>query len=54
LPLIFNIAVEYAARKVQENRVSVELNETHQLLICADYVNLLGRNINTMKKARPC
>jgi hypothetical protein len=40
----FNFAVDCAARKVQKNQVGLKLNETHQLLSCADDMNLLGDN----------
>jgi hypothetical protein len=48
--LVFNFTLEYAIRKVQETQLGLKLNGTHQLLACADDVNLLGDNTGTSKK----
>jgi hypothetical protein len=51
-PLLFNVALEYAIRKVQEIKVGLKLSGTHQFLAYANDVNLLGDNIDTMKKTQ--
>jgi hypothetical protein len=43
-PLLFNLALEFAIGKVQENQLGLKLNGTHQLLAYADDVNLLEDN----------
>jgi hypothetical protein len=49
-PRLFNFALEYAIRKVQENQVGLKLTGTHKLLTYADDVNLLESNIDAIKK----
>jgi hypothetical protein len=49
-PLLFNFALEYVVRKVQENQVGLKLNATYQLLAYVGGVNLLGDKIDTIRK----
>jgi hypothetical protein len=50
LPLLSNFALKCAFRNVQESQVELKFNRTHQILVYADDVNLLGGNINTLKR----
>jgi hypothetical protein len=42
--------IVHAIGKVQENQVGLKLNGTHQLVAYADDMNLLGDNIDTIKR----
>jgi len=48
-PLLFNFTLEYAITRVQVHRDGLKLNGTHQLLVYADDVNMLGGSVHTVK-----
>jgi len=49
--LLFKFALEYAIRRIQVNQDALKLNGTHQLLVYADDVNVLGGSVHTIKNA---
>jgi len=48
--MLFNFALEYPFRRVQVNQNVLKLNGTHQVLVYADDVNILGGSIYTLKE----
>jgi hypothetical protein len=48
--LLFSLALEYAIRRVHVNQHGLKLNGTHQLLVYANYVNVLGSSVHAIKK----
>jgi len=53
-PLLFNFALEYTIRKVQETNLGVDMNGTHQVLAYANDVNVIGDDIRTIQKIQKC
>jgi len=49
-PLLFNFALEYVISRVQVSQDGLKLNGTHQLLVYADDVNILGGTVHTIKE----
>ena len=49
-PLLFDFALEYAVRKVQETGLGLDMNGTHQVLAYSDDVNLIGDGIRTIER----
>jgi hypothetical protein len=50
-PLLINSALEYAIWRVQANQEGLKLNGTHQLLVYADNVNIVGGSVHAIKKS---
>ena len=46
----FNLALEYAIRRVQVNQDGLKLHGTHQLLVYADDLNILGGGVYSIKE----
>ena len=49
-PMLFNFALEHAIMRVQVNQDGLKPNGTHQILVYADDVNILGGIIHTLKE----
>jgi hypothetical protein len=49
-PLLFNFALECAITRVRVHQDGLKLNGTHQLLVYADDVNILGGSVHTVKE----
>ena len=48
--MLFNLPIKYAISRVQVNQDGLKLNVTHQLLVYADDINVLGGRVHTIKK----
>jgi hypothetical protein len=53
LSLLFNFAIEYAIRNVKPNHKFLKLNDTNQVIVYADDVNLQGQSIHTISFNSP-
>ena len=53
-PLVFNFALQYATRKVQETRLVLDMNGIHLILAYAYDLNLTGDDIRTIEKMEMC
>jgi hypothetical protein len=49
--LLFNFALEYVIKKIQENEEGLEFNGMHQLLAYAAADDILSKNMKTIKRA---
>ena len=48
--MLFNVALEYAIRRVHVNQDGLKLNGTHQLLVYADDADLLEGSVHSIEK----
>jgi hypothetical protein len=51
-PLLFNSELVYAIRRVQEKQKELKFNGRLQPLACADDVNIVGGNTDTIRKTK--
>jgi len=51
-PLFFHYVLMYAINSVKGNQSGLKLNGTHQLLVYADDVNILGGSVQSYKKTQ--
>jgi hypothetical protein len=49
-PLLFNFALKFAIRRIQENQEGLKLNRIEQLLVYDVSVNMVTENINHKEK----
>jgi hypothetical protein len=49
-PLLFNVALKYAIRRVQGNQKGLKVNGKHLLWAYGADVNVVGENVDTVKK----
>jgi hypothetical protein len=49
-PLLFSFVLEYAIRRVHINQDGLQLHGTHQLLVYAEDINILGESVHTTKE----
>jgi hypothetical protein len=50
LPLLFNLALEYAIKRVQVNQDGLKVSGKHQIVAYADDVHILGGSVHTVKE----
>jgi len=48
--LLFNFVIEYTIRFVHVNQDGLKLNGTHQLLVFAEDVNIVGGSVRTIQE----
>ena len=49
-PLFLSFALEYTIKRAQVNQDGLQIISTHQLLVYANDVNILGGSVHTIKK----
>ena len=49
--MLCSLWFRYAIKRLQANQEGLKLNDTHQLLVYADAVSILGGSIHTIKKS---